>query len=42
MGNKQVREKDTMHLRSMIRWDRHVAIENESVEIKEYNKNNLK
>lgn len=29
MGNKQVKEEETMHLRSMIRRDGHVAVENE-------------
>lgn len=43
MGNNQLKEEETMHLRSMIRWEGCVAVEDESVEFKEYNKkNNLK
>lgn len=37
-GSKQRKEKETKGLRSMTRWDGHVAVENESVEFKEYNK----
>lgn len=43
MGNNQLQEEDTMHLRSMITWEGRVAVEDESVECKEYNKkHNLK
>lgn len=43
MGNNELRVEETMHLRSMIRWDGRVAVVNASVEFKEYNKkNNLK
>lgn len=37
-GSKQRKEEEIKGLRSMIGWDGHVAVENESIDFKEYNK----